>query len=82
MRVLMALGLTILLAGTALAGQCPTLVQQIDTQLETAQLDDNTKQQVMTLRNEGEALHQQGKHGESVQTLNQALELIKESASQ
>lgn len=82
MRILMALGLTILLAGTALAGQCPTLVQQIDTQLETAQLDDTMKQQVMTLRNEGETLHQQGKHGESVQILNQALELIKESTSQ
>lgn len=81
MRMIFALGLTLLLAVPAMASQCPTLVRQIDTQLETAQLDANTREQVVMLRNQGESLHQQGKHGESAKTLNQALEMIKQAGA-
>ncbi len=76
MRLLIAFGFSLLLASVAWAGSCPTLIRQIDSQLESAQLDSNTREKIVTLRNQGEAMHQQGKHEQSVQTLNEALELL------
>ncbi|MDC0661538.1 hypothetical protein [Marinobacter sp. SS21] len=77
MRILIAVGLSLVLSSIAWAGSCPTLIRQIDTQLESAQLDSSTRQKIVALRNEGEAMHQQGKHQQSVQTLNEALELFR-----
>ncbi|QSP94060.1 hypothetical protein LPB19_12765 [Marinobacter salinisoli] len=77
MRYLIALVLSTLLIGTASAGQCPALVSEIDQKLETAQLDPETEQNVKSLRDEGERLHEQGDHSESVRTLKEALEMIR-----
>ena len=73
MRFLAALLFTVFFAGTALAGQCPSLVSQIDQQLQSAQLDSETKADIKALRDKGESLHQQGKHAESDEVLKKAI---------
>lgn len=77
MRYAIAIVLSLFLAGTVLANQCPTLVHKIDEQLAAHEVDSGAKAQIMTLRNQGEALHQQGKHAESVKVLNEALDKLK-----
>lgn len=76
MRYLMALLVAVFFAGSALAGQCPSLVGEIDDRLKTAQLDSETVAKVKKLRDQGESLHSQGKHDESVRVLRQALDEI------
>lgn len=73
MRYLATLLLTAVVAGPVIAGQCPTLVSQIDTQLQSTALDSETKANIKALRDRGESLHQQGKHDESVKVLQEAL---------
>lgn len=72
MRFAATFALTALLSTTALAGQCPALVSDIDQRLESAQLDDATKAEIKAMRDKGEALHSQGKHAESVKVLKEA----------
>ncbi|MGF2734662.1 hypothetical protein [Marinobacter sp. DUT-1] len=76
MRYLAALLLTVFFAGSALAGQCPSLVSQIDQQLQSAQLDSETEASIRALRDQGESLHNQGKHSESVKVLREALDKL------
>ncbi len=77
-----ALVTTLALAGTLLAVpayafQCPADMAKIDaaiqagTNLTAAQLD-----KVKSLRAEGERLHKAGKHGESVEALGEALDML------
>ena len=79
MRYLAAALLSLFLAGQVVAGQCPSLVSQIDSQLASSQVGSDVKQQVKALRDEGEALHNQGKHGESVKVLKEALDKLNTS---
>lgn len=65
-----------LLAGPAFAFQCPTIIAAIDQALETADLTDAQRAQVIELRDEGERLHEAGDHQESVDTLNEAAEIL------
>lgn len=76
MRYLAALLITVFFAGTALAGQCPSLVSQIDQQLQSAQLDSKTEASIKALRDQGESLHSQGKHAESVKVLKKAIKKL------
>ena len=76
MRYLAALLTTVFLAGTALAGQCPSLVSQIDQQLQSAQLDGEAEASIKALRDQGESLHSQGKHAESVKVLKKAIKKL------
>ena len=76
MRYLAALLITVFLAGTALAGQCPSLVSQIDQQLQSAQLDGEAEASIKALRDQGESLHSQGKHAESVKVLKKAIKKL------
>lgn len=76
MRYLAALVITLFLTGTAIASQCPSLVSKIDQQLQSAQLDSETEASIKALRDEGEALHNQGKHAESVKVLKEAMEKL------
>lgn len=73
MRYLVAVLFTVFFAGSALAGQCPTLVHEIDQQVQSAQLDADTKARIQELRDQGQSLHSQGKHGQSVKVLKQAM---------
>jgi Spy/CpxP family protein refolding chaperone len=73
---LLASGMLFGLSGPASAFQCPSDIAQIDQALEVADLTDEQKQQVMDLRDEGERLHGEGSHQESVDTLAQAKEIL------
>lgn len=81
MRYLTAVLFSLMMAGPAVAGQCPSLVSKIDSQLASAQIDSGTRAQIEAMRDKGEMLHKQGNHGESVKVLSEALEKLK-SASQ
>ncbi len=76
-RVAIAVFLSAILAGPALAGQCPVGMKKIDTalaknpQITAAQLAEVTK-----LRAEGEVQHKGSQHGASVKTLAKAMEIL------
>ncbi len=74
MRYLTALLFTVFFAGNALSGQCPTLVKEIDQKLQSAQLDSAAESRIKELRDQGESLHNQGKHAESVRVLREAID--------
>jgi hypothetical protein len=77
MKHLLAAG-TILfaLAGPAFASSCPTLAAKAEEAMKTATLDDAGKATVTAAITEGKALHEAGKHDESVAKLNEALKLL------
>lgn len=75
-RSLFALVLAAAIAAPALAGQCPSLMRQIDAALPQATLDEAKMAEVKQLRAEGEAHHQAGRHGESVAALNRAKSIL------
>ncbi len=74
MRYLAVVLFTVFFAGNALSSQCPSLVKQIDHQLQSAQLDIQAEAKVKELRARGESLHSQGKHTEAVIALKKAID--------
>lgn len=79
MRYIAALLFGLFLAGTVAASQCPGLVAKVDSQLESAQeLDQETVDNIKALRDQGQTLHEQGKHDESVKVLKEALSMFPE----
>ncbi|MDX1576775.1 MAG: hypothetical protein R3285_11320 [Kiloniellales bacterium] len=76
-RTLAAAAVVALLSAPALAGQCPAMIGQIDAALaSTPGLSDDVKAEVVALRDKGEQLHNEGKHDESVETLQQAMDML------
>jgi len=72
-----ALAIGVLTAGTAMAGQCPTMVKAIDAALASnTTLSQAQKDETMALRDEGEKLHKAGKHADSVATLAKAKAIL------
>ena len=61
-----------LAAGTAFAGSCPKEMKAIDSALPGAKLDAAQTAEVKRLRAEGETLHKEGKHAESLAALGKA----------
>ena len=82
MRYIFVLLATLLFAAPAFSGQCPALMKQVDSQMESADLDASTQAEVEKLRAQGESLHMSGKHGESVKVLRQAIEKIDAAVEQ
>jgi hypothetical protein len=79
MRKLLSLLTTLLLvmAGTAWANQCPTMMKAIDDKLATKPtLSKDVADKVTKLRAEGEAAHKAGKHAESEKALGEAKKLL------
>lgn len=73
--------LSLLMASVTYASNCPSLVKQVDDQLAAAtKLTAEVKAQVIELRNKGEELHKAGKHAESEEMLEDALQLIGNAA--
>jgi len=70
----MALAVVGLLAGPALANQCPLLVKQI--QDATAGKTDDASKKAATMANEAKALHEAGKHAEAVAKADEAAKVI------
>ena len=74
-KTLMALGLVLATAGAAFANQCPLLVKQI--QDATAGKTDDASKKASALATEAKALHDSGKHAESVAKAKEAAAAIK-----
>jgi hypothetical protein len=70
----MALAMVGLLAGPALANQCPLLIKQIRDAC-AGKTDDNCKK-ALTLADEAEKLHKDGKHADSVAKAQEAAKPI------
>jgi hypothetical protein len=73
------------LTPVAWADNCPALITQIDEILaskpdldEETIVDEDLNKSVKQLRDEGEKLHKQGKHKESVEILEKAIGLLSE----
>lgn len=65
-----------LLSQVALAHGCPGEMKKIDAKLPTATLSAADASKVKELRAQGEKLHKEGKHTESMQTLGEAKKLL------
>jgi len=73
-KILMALALVLAVAGTALANQCPLLIKQI--QDATAGKTDDASKKANALAAEAKALHDAGKHADSVKKAQEAAAAI------
>ena len=60
----------------ALAHNCPNEMKAIDAKLPSAQLSADTMTKVKGLRTQGERLHKEGKHTESMAALAVAKKLL------
>ena len=74
-KILMALVLVLATAGAAIANQCPLLIKQISD--ATAGKTDDASKKANTLAAEAKALHDSGKHAESVTKAKEAAAAIK-----
>jgi hypothetical protein len=73
-KILMAMLLVLATAGAALANQCPLLIKQIED--ATAGKTDDASKKAQTLAKEAKALHDSGKHAESVAKADEAAAAI------
>ena len=73
-NLVMAFAVVGLLAGPALASQCPLLIKQVMD--ATAGKTDDASKKAQTLANEAKALHDAGKHAESVAKADEAAKAI------
>lgn len=64
------------LAVPAFAGECPALVQKAEEAMNAATLDEAMMNKVMEHIALGKTQHDESKHGESVATLKDALQLL------
>lgn len=64
------------LAAPAFAAECPALVQKAEEALKAATLDEAMTKKVADHIALGKTQHDEGKHGESTATLNDALQLL------
>jgi hypothetical protein len=74
-KILMALVLVLATAGAAFANQCPLLIKQISD--ATAGKTDDASKKANALAAEAKALHDSGKHAESVAKAKEAAAAIK-----
>lgn len=70
-RIALALALS-LAAGSVFANSCPREMRAIDEALPKAKLSDSQAAEVKKLRAEGEKLHKEGKHDQSMAALGKA----------
>ena len=73
-NLMMALAMLGLLAGPALANQCPTLIKQITD--ATAGKTDAASMKAVALAKEAKTLHDAGKHADSVKKAQEAAAAI------
>ncbi len=76
-RIAIAAILTAVLAGPALAGQCPVDMKKIDAALaKGSQISATQMAEVKVLRAQGEKQHKGGQHGASIDTLAKAKDIL------
>ena len=73
-KTLMAMALVLATAGAALANQCPLLIKQIED--ATAGKTDDASKKAQALAKEAKALHDSGKHAESIAKADEAAAAI------
>ena len=73
-NLIVALGVVGLLAGPALASQCPLLIKQVMD--ATAGKTDDASKKAQALAAEAKTLHDAGKHAESVAKAEEAAKAI------
>jgi hypothetical protein len=66
-----------LISSPASASQCPKDMKKIDAAMKKAKLSKDDMAKVTSLRKKGEELHKAGKHKESVETLAEAMKIMK-----
>ena len=66
-----------LASSAVLAGNCPAQMKEIDAALAKSKLDAKQAAEVKKLRADGEKLHQEGKHAESMAALGKAKKILK-----
>ncbi len=77
-RILASAAVLVLLSAPAFANHCPKDMAAIDAALaKNPNLSEAQLTQVKQLRAEGEALHKQGKHQQSIETLQKAEDILK-----
>lgn len=76
MKILVTTAFLALLAGPALAFQCPADMAAIDAALETAALSEEAMARVKELRATGAEEHEAGNHQASVDALAEAKALL------
>lgn len=79
-RLALTVALTAALAAmatTAVAHNCPNEWKAIDAALPKAKLDAKQAAEVKKLRADGEQLHKDGKHSESMAALGKAKKILK-----
>lgn len=64
------------LATPSFAGECPALIEKAEAAMNAATLDEAKMNKVMEHIALGKSQHAEGKHDESVATLNDALQLL------
>jgi len=76
-KLLTALALTAFMTGSAFATSCPTHVKKIDAALAAnPAVSAEVLAQAKDLRDQGEGLHKEGKHAESLAALAEAEKLL------
>ena len=76
-KIGMILLLSFLITSNVYAGACPVLMKEVDAKLATAtELSEKQVTEIEKLRQEGEEAHKTGKHKESVQLLQDALDKL------
>ena len=76
MKTMLMAALMLAVSGTALAHNCPNEMKAIDAALGKASLSVSQMDEVRKLRAEGERLHKDGRHDDSMATLAKAKKLL------
>jgi hypothetical protein len=76
MKTRFLVGFLALASSSAMAFHCPADMKKIDAAMAGAKLSAPQMDEVKKLRAEGERLHKEGKHQESVDTLAKAMKIM------
>jgi hypothetical protein len=75
--LLLTLAIALTLSMPAFASSCPKIMKEIDAKVVSMKVMGDKAAKINALRVKGEQLHKEGKHAESVATLNEALAMLK-----
>jgi hypothetical protein len=75
-KFVLAAAFAMAFATSALASQCPALMEKITAAMATTTVDDATKAKVQALYDSGKAAHEAGDHPKSEADLGEAMKLL------
>lgn len=76
-KIFLAAAMSVAFAGSAMAAQCPANIRQIDEALQkNPSLSGPQRAEITKLRNDGDKLHREGKHAESMAALARAKQML------